>query len=115
MNPFQAGLSGTQDAILAKLTEFNMCLQDDHGGQSLQFNTSGGGYQFSACHGTDVTRLGRGQVTRIGSLVILQDSGLIATIDPRSHRAFAILGIPGEGGIFAILDSDTSNSTCGCP
>jgi hypothetical protein len=114
VNPYQASRVGTpSDAFVTKLTEFDLCLQDDHTGHVLQINTATGGYQFLAC-GQDISRVGRGTVTQLRHLLLLHDIGLVALIALPTHTAFASIVVPGAG-VFAVADSDTTNNTCSCP
>ena len=48
-NPLQPSRGGfPRDAFFAKITNFDVCAQDDETRHTVQFNSSTGGYQFTA-------------------------------------------------------------------
>jgi hypothetical protein len=112
--PLQATLGPDFDAFFAKITDFDLCLQDEHHGHALQIDTSTGGYQFSGCRdaGT-VTKIGRGRITRLGAFVLLHDDGVFALLNIRLNAAFATV-LDREGGFFIMSDQDITNNTCRC-
>jgi hypothetical protein len=93
---------------------FEVCLQNDGGGASLQINTQTGDYSF-CCGGQ--TYLGRGIVTIRGATVTLQDfSGnrrLLAKVDKAVNRATASLQLLG-GLVCTITDRNITNNSCSC-
>jgi hypothetical protein len=95
-----------------------VCLQDDDSGDVLQFNSCTGDYQFTRCGAGGFTLIGRGDISRVGNLLTLQDSKVSATVDmgpiaPRNTASVIIKPTP-LGPTFLINDSDTTNNTCGC-
>jgi hypothetical protein len=114
VNPLQSEPATEFEAFFAKISDFDLCLQDERQGQTLQIDLSTGGYQFSGCGGTSgATLIGSGRVTRIGAFVLLQDRGVFALVNTRLNAAFATLFVPGVGFV-TIADGDTTNNTCSC-
>jgi uncharacterized delta-60 repeat protein len=95
---------------------FDMCLQDDNGGNLLQFNTNTGDYQFTNCSG--FTLGGTAVITRKGSMTTLQQNGvdrrLLARIDGGVNKGTASLQVLSQGTTFTITDRNTLNNTCSC-
>src|SRR5215813_5003333 len=99
-------------------TGADVCLQDDDSGDILQFNSCAGDYQFNRCGAGGFTLIGRGEISRVGNLLTLQDSKVSATVDvgpiaPRNTASAVIKRTP-LGPTFLINDSDTTNNTCSC-
>ncbi len=95
-----------------------ICLQDDDSGDILQFNSCTGDYQFTRCGSGGFTLVGRGDISRSGNLLTLQDSKVSATVDmgpiaPRNTGSVVIKPTP-LGPTFFINDSDITNNTCSC-
>jgi hypothetical protein len=113
VNAVQPVRPGDVDAFFAKITDFDVCLQDDQSGHSLQFSTSSGGYQFSACGAGGAMRLGIGSITQADNVVLLQDAGLFARYNTRLNVGIARISLP-DGSFFAINDRNTTDNTCTC-
>ncbi|HKQ76224.1 MAG TPA: DUF4394 domain-containing protein [Blastocatellia bacterium] len=116
------GVNETVHAIaigrVSRATGADVCLQDDDSGDILQFNSCTGDYQFTRCGAGGFTLIGRGDISRVGNLLTLQDSRVSATLDmgpiaPRNAGSALIKPTP-LGPTFLINDSDTTNNTCGC-
>ena len=94
---------------------FDVCLQDDRTGNSLQFDSCTGNFQFTRCGAGAFVLTGTGTTSLQGNLLTL-----------RGNRIFAILNInPGAAlrsgtavvksdRLFVINDRDTTDNTCGC-
>ena len=113
---FQPTTHGAPEAFVSKLSLFDVCLQDDSSGNSLQVNSATGDYQFTVCNG--VTLSGTGVITRRGCLITLQVNGpdrrLLARIDTCMKSGTASMQVFSQGTTFTILDRSTSNNTCVC-
>ena len=116
------GVNETVHAIaigrVSRATGADICLQDDDSGDILQFNSCTGDYQFTRCGAGGFTLIGRGDISRVGNLLTLQDSKVSATVDmgpiaPRNTGSAVIKPTP-LGPTFLINDSDTTNNTCSC-
>jgi hypothetical protein len=96
---------------------FDLCLQDESGGNILMVNSATGSYQFTNCGGVTVS--GSGGVTVRGCFLTLQVNGpdrrLLARVDTCRGTAVATIQIFSKGGAFTITDRDTGNNTCACP
>ncbi|HEU0179701.1 MAG TPA: DUF4394 domain-containing protein, partial [Blastocatellia bacterium] len=94
---------------------FDVCLQDDRTGNSLQFDSCTGNFQFTRCGAGAFVLTGRGTTSLQGNLLTL-----------RGDRIFAILNVnPGSAlrsgtalvksdRLFVINDRDTTDNTCSC-
>jgi len=109
----------SNDAFVAKISEqapFDLCLQDESNGTSLQINSATGDYQLVNCAG--ITLSGTGALTRRGCLITLQVNGpdrrLLARIDTCTKSGTATIQVFSQGATFTIMDRNTANSTCGC-
>src|SRR5262249_48866847 len=97
---------------------FDVCLQDDRGGDILRFNSSSGDYQFLRCGADGFTLIGRGALRGDGCVLRLTDSRVnvefnhcpIAPLD----RGHATVRVTPLGPVFIINDRDASNSNCVC-
>src|SRR5215475_11439062 len=94
---------------------FDVCLQDDRSGDSLQFDTCTGDYQFSKGGAGAFILTGRGITSLQGNVVTLRgDKNVfaIANVNPgatlRSGTALVR-----AGRLFVINDKDTTNNACG--
>jgi hypothetical protein len=114
VNPLQSEPASEFEAFFAKISDFDLCLQDERQGHTLQIDLSTGGYQFSGCGGASgATLIGRGRITRLGAFVLLQDRGVFALFNSRLNAAIATVFVPGAG-FFTIGDGDTTTNTCTC-
>ncbi len=97
---------------------FDVCLQDDKTGDSLQFDSCTGDYQFTRCGAGAFTLIGRGDTRRVGSILTLTDAKVVATLDasPFTQRSSgsAVVKPALFGPVFLINDRDTTNNTCSC-
>ena len=97
---------------------FDVCLQDDRTGDSLQFDSCTGDYQFIRCGAGGFTLIGRGVTSRSGNFLTLRDSKVFAVLDmgpvaPRNAGS-AVIRLSIIGPFFLINDSGTANNTCSC-
>ncbi len=113
VRPLQASLSAG-GRFLAKISNFEVCLQDDRSDVTIRVNFSDGGYEFGGCRGAarNARRLGMGSVSRSGDLAILIDQGLFIVYHTRLHFAFGTVTVGGR--VFTINDSNTTDNTCAC-
>jgi len=103
---------------VSRAAGFDVCLQDDDSSDSLQFDSCTGDYQFTRCGSGGFTLIGRGDISRVGSLLTLRDAKVVATLDmrliaPRNAGA-AVIRPTLLGPTFLLNDSGTANNTCNC-
>src|SRR5262249_10994742 len=67
----------------ASATRFDFCLQDDRSGDTLQFNSCTGDYQFTRCGTGGFVAIGRGNVDRTGNFLTLRDARIFVSLDVR--------------------------------
>jgi len=110
---------GSGDFALARYVAappFDLCLQDDSGGDTLRINSTTGEYQFTKCGGFVFS--GMGSLVKKGSIVILQHYGpdrrVLATIDYAANKGFASIQVFPQRTTFNITDRNTTNNTCAC-
>lgn len=96
---------------------FDICLQDDSSGDTLQLDSTTGAYFFNHCGG--LTLRETGSVTVKGSIITLQEDrvGLrvLARIDQSVKKGTASIHFLSSGTTFTITDRNTANNTCVCP
>jgi hypothetical protein len=101
-----------------RATRFDICLQDDRNGDTLQFNSCTGDYQFTRCGTGGFMAIGRANTDRVSNSLFLRDAKIFASIDMRPigsrNRGFAIYRPNVFGPTFSINDSGTANNTCSC-
>jgi DNA-binding beta-propeller fold protein YncE len=110
---------GGETQVLRVLNQnFDVCLQDDHSGDLLRFNSSTGDYLFVRCGDEGFTLSGRGSVRRVGCLLILSDSRVsVALFDCASGSArsgVAIIKRGIHGPPILINDRDIDDNDCDC-
>jgi hypothetical protein len=95
------------------------CLQDDSSGNTLQFNSTTGDYQFTKCGLGGFTLSGKGTVRIKGSVLALQDNAndrrVLAKIDNSVHKATASIQVFSQRTTFTIMDRNTTDTICICP
>ena len=100
-------------------TGFDIILQDDRVGNSLQINSTTGDYLFNNCD-TGLRLEGRGTITVQDCVVTLRhrtpDRNLQASVNTCLQRGNAVLSTfsPGSFGFTGIDDSNTADNTCAC-
>jgi uncharacterized delta-60 repeat protein len=100
---------------------FDICLQDESTGHSLQVNSQTGDYRFSGCGGQIITLSGRAKVKvkKAGCVLKLSNSQsdgvLTAKINICKKSGSASVEATGVGRVFELSDGNISNNTCICP
>lgn len=111
-NPFSSGGA----FFRVDLSTFDICLQDDSTGNTLQFSSTTGAYLFTNCGGFTVG--GVGTVTIKGSIVTLthqrSDGRVLGRIDRSVRRGTASIELFSTGKTFTITDRNTANNNCVC-
>jgi hypothetical protein len=113
------GLMGSC-AFTVTVTLFNVCIQDDHTGDTFRFNSMTGQYVYTRC-GDRFTLSGTGTVRNVNGLNTLSDSRsdrrISAMANPGSLTGRAnITLIPAPGVSQTIVVNQTNPSaTCICP
>jgi Domain of unknown function (DUF4394) len=94
---------------------FDVCIQDDSTGSTLQFDSCTGDFQVTRCGSGGFLFTGKGQTSLAGNLLTLRANRVFAlvNISPTSQSRSGIAVVK-TGRIFAIKDSDTTNNTCRC-
>ncbi len=99
-----------------RVSQFDLCLQDESNGNILLVNSITGSYQFTNCRGLTIS--GTGAITVRGCLVTLQVNGpdrrVLARIDTCAKNATTSIQVLSQGMTFSIIDRNTSNNTCTC-
>ncbi len=102
----------------SRVTNFDICLQDDRSGDTLQFNSCTGDYQFTRCGTGGFTVIGKGDIFRLKNVLTLRDPGVIAAVETRLSgtpvRGSAVVRPSSAGPTYVITDSGTANNTCSC-
>lgn len=100
---------------------FDICVQNESTGDTLEVNSQTGEYRFSSCGSQGVTLTGKAKVKvkKAGCLLKLSDSqsdhGLTASINICRKFGSAAIEIAATGRVFDLTDADISNNTCKCP
>jgi hypothetical protein len=94
---------------------FDVCIQDDRTGDTLQFDSCSGDFQFSRCGSRGFTLTGRGQVIRLGNALTLRADRVFAlvNVNPNSSLRSGI-AVFKNGRTFVVNDRDVTNNTCSC-
>jgi trimeric autotransporter adhesin len=94
---------------------FDICIQDDRDGSTLQFDSCTGDFQVTKCGRGGFLFTGKGDTTRVGNLLTLRADRVFAlvNISPMA-QARSGLAVVKAGRVFAINDRDTTNNTCRC-
>jgi len=94
---------------------FDICIQDDRTGSTLQFDSCTGDYQVTRCGPGGFLFTGKGDTNRVGNLVTLRADRLFALVNispiAQSRSGLAVVK---AGRTFTINDRDTTNNTCRC-
>jgi hypothetical protein len=102
--------AGSSNAFIAKLSDFDICLQDDQTGNALQFDSREGGFQCVACDEPAVGPIGRGRVWRIHDVTVLSHRKVLALYSQRLSWGLALISL--RRGHIVINDSDTAGNAC---
>jgi trimeric autotransporter adhesin len=94
---------------------FDVCLQDDRTGDSLQFDSCTGDFQFTKCGAGALVLTGRGSTSFQGNLLTMRGDNIYAmfNVNPNSSLRSGTALVK-SGRLFVINDRDTSDNTCGC-
>src|SRR5215510_10211003 len=94
---------------------YDICIQDDRSGSTLQFDSCTGDFQVTRCSRGGFLFTGKGDTTRVGNLVTLRADRVFAlvNISPMA-QARSGLAVVKAGRVFTINDRDTTNNTCRC-
>jgi hypothetical protein len=94
---------------------FDVCIQDDRSGSTLQFDSCTGDFQVTKCGRGGFLFTGKGDTSRAGNLLTLRADRVFAlvNISPMA-QARSGLAVVKAGRVFTINDRDTTNNTCRC-
>jgi hypothetical protein len=113
---FQTVFGGSSDAFVAKIvfSNFDVCLMDDGNGDSLQFDSTTGDYEFTS---GALTVTGTGTVSQQGCLLVLQDSEpgqlVQAQFNVCNNKGQAVIQIESDKKrTFVITDKNTTDNNC---
>lgn len=116
-----AGNTGTGiDFALARYNpiSFDLCLQDDSSGNTLQINSATGEYVFTTCGVGGLSISGRGRVMIKGSIITLQDYAadrrVVARLEGTLQKGTASVQLFSPAITFTITDRNTVNDSCLC-
>jgi hypothetical protein len=94
---------------------FDICLQDDRSGATLQFDSCTGDYQFTKCGAGAFVLTGRGNTTLLGNVLTLRGPNVFALLNTNPGASVRSgTAVVKSGRIFAINDRNTADNTCGC-
>jgi len=99
----------------ARNTGFDICIQDDRSGSTLQFDSCTGDFQVTRCGSGGFLFTGKGDTNRLGNVVTLRADRIFALVNVnQSAQARPGIAVVKVGRVFTINDRDTSNNTCNC-
>jgi trimeric autotransporter adhesin len=94
---------------------YDICIQDDRGGSTLQFDSCTGDFQVTRCGSNGFIFTGKGDTTRLGNVVTLRADRIFALVNVSpTAQAKPGIAVVKQGRIFTINDRDTTNNTCNC-
>jgi len=94
---------------------FDICIQDDRTGSTLQFDSCSGDYQVTRCGSGGFLFTGRGDTNRVGNVLTLRADRLFALVNiSQTAQSRSGIAVVKSGRVFTIKDSDTTNNTCRC-
>jgi len=94
---------------------YDICIQDDRSGSTLQFDSCTGDFQVTRCGSGGFIFTGKGDANRVGNLVTLRADRIFALVNvSQTAQARSGLAVVKLGRIFTINDKDTTNNTCNC-
>jgi trimeric autotransporter adhesin len=94
---------------------FDICLQDDRTGSTLQFDSCTGDYQFSKCGAGAFVQTGRGNTSIQNNVLTLRANNVFAivNINPGSSLRSGT-AVVRAGRVFTVNDNNSADNTCGC-
>jgi hypothetical protein len=113
------GLSGSC-SFTVSVTLLNVCIQDDHSGDTFRFNSTTGQYLYTRC-ADKFTMTGTGSVRNASGLMMLTDSRadrrISAEFDPGSLTGRANVTLILASGVSETIVVNQTNpaATCVCP
>jgi hypothetical protein len=114
-----AGLTATC-SFTVSVTLLDKCIQDDHTGDTLRFNSTTGQYVYTRCAGK-MTLTGTGVVKNAGGLTSLTDSQvdrrISALYNPGTLTGRANMTLVIATGVYqtVIVNQTNPHPTCACP
>ena len=103
------------EAFITKISDYDICMQDETNGNLLQINSTSGDYRFTNCR-KGIVYTGKGTVTVRGCKTTLTARAagqtLTALVNTCSRVASAELITQGKS--LTITDNDMANNMCGC-
>src|SRR5262245_36673404 len=94
---------------------FDVCIQDDRDGSTLQFDSCTGDYQVTKCGRRGFLFTGKGDTNRVGNLLTLRGDRIFALVNINpGAQARSGLAVVKVGRVYTINDRDTTNNTCSC-
>jgi hypothetical protein len=99
----------------ARSPGFDICIQDDRDGSTLQFDSCTGDYQVTKCGRRGFLFSGKGDTNRVGNLLTLRGDRVFALVNINpGAQARSGLAVVKVGRVYTINDRDTTNNTCNC-
>jgi trimeric autotransporter adhesin len=94
---------------------FDICLQDDRTGTTLQFDSCTGDYQFTKCGSGAFVLTGRGLTSLQGNVLTLRSDNVFALVNVNPGSSLRSgTAVVRAGRVFALSDRNTADNTCGC-
>jgi hypothetical protein len=108
-------VQGIAIAGFSRGTGFDVCIQDDRTGSTLQFDSCTGDFQVTRCGSGGFLFTGKGDTNRVGNLLTLRADRIFALVNiSPTAQARSGLAVVKVGRVFTINDRDTTNNTCSC-
>jgi trimeric autotransporter adhesin len=107
-------ITGITVGSVPRSNGFDICLQDDRTGDSLQFDSCTGNFQFTKCGAGAFILTGRGDTQRLGNLVTLRADRLFALANVNQGSVRSGIAVLKTGRIYVVNDGDATNNTCSC-
>jgi hypothetical protein len=102
--------------VLGRPVSFDMCIQDDAGVNSLQFNSVTGDYWVRSCSGLNIS--GTGAVKNKGKNIILTDVSnsqeVSVKVNMAANKATASIHILSTGASIQFTDRNIGAGSCAC-
>ena len=99
----------------ARSPGYDVCIQDDRSGSTLQFDSCTGDFQVTKCGSGGFLFTGKGVTSRVGNLLTLRADRIFALVNvSQTAQARTGLAVVKVTRVFTINDRDTTNNTCRC-
>jgi trimeric autotransporter adhesin len=99
----------------ARSPGFDICIQDDRDGSTLQFDSCTGDFRVTKCGRNGFLFTGKGDTNRLGNVLTLRADRVFALVNiNQAAQARSGIAVVKVGRVYTINDRDTTNNTCNC-